>query len=193
MGDNKHVKGLISISSVYAISKHITDDLTETSLDKCLTFGFSSRICWRISLCFSSSLSCLLLCASSSCVHTNTHTLSESVAHLRPVHSVSYRAMSSLTRLMYCTTSLTNDLLISSFSLWGDFFPQLNQQSSIFSIYWHLVVTPVQPGLSVTSRHLLFCHILVFGFGIVDLLLPLLVHFLLEVLLFSKEQHRDAE
>lgn len=67
----------------------------------------------------------------------------------------------------------------------GDiFFPQSDQQSSVFSIYWHLVVTPAQPGLSVQS--LLFCHVLVFGFGFVDLLLPLLVHFLLKVLLFPK-------
>lgn len=55
------------------------------------------------------------------------------------------------------------------------------------------MVTQTQQGLSVKSRHLLFCHILVFGFGFVDLLLPLLVHFLLEILLFSIERHGDRE
>lgn len=44
--------------------------------------------------------------------------------------SLSDGAISSLTRLMYCTTSLTNDLLISSFSLWGEFYPQSNQARS---------------------------------------------------------------
>lgn len=41
-----------------------------------LTFGLSSRICWRMSLCFSSSLSCLLFCASSNFytkARTKTH------------------------------------------------------------------------------------------------------------------------
>lgn len=39
---------------------------------------------------------------------------------------------SSLTRLMYCTTSFTNDLLISSFSLWGEFYQQ-SQQNPLYS------------------------------------------------------------
>lgn len=45
--------------------------------------------------------------------------------------------------------------------------------------------------LSFSGRHLLLCHVLVFGLGFVDLLLPLLVHFLLKVLLFSLESNTE--
>lgn len=78
-------------TSVYAVNKHITDQefhnqhlsFIEHFLNKCLTFGLSSKICWRISLCFSSSLSCLLLCASSNCthIHTRTHPHKDKTTH----------------------------------------------------------------------------------------------------------------
>lgn len=42
-------------------------------------------------------------------------------------------------------------------------------------------------------RHSLFCHILVFRFGFVDLLLPFLVHFLLDILLFPTGREMEIE
>lgn len=42
-------------------------------------------------------------------------------------------------------------------------------------------------------RHLLFCYILVFRFGFIDLFLSFLVHFLLDILLFSIESEMKEE
>lgn len=50
-----------------------TQRLTQSLFLFFFTFGLSSRICWRMSLCFSSSLSCLLLCASSNFQHRHAH------------------------------------------------------------------------------------------------------------------------
>lgn len=109
--------------------------------------------------------------------------------------------MNSLTRLMYCTTSLTNDLLISSFSLWGEFYPQsipaeLNLQYLVTSS-GHTNITHhiyIYCWLSMFKyRCSLFCHVLVFRFGFVDLLLPFLVHFLLDILLFPTGHETEIE
>lgn len=64
--------------------------------------------------------------------HTNIHT--DTIRSLHVISNITvgmvmiirhfrYQTIiiSSLTRFMYCTTSLTNDLLISNFSLWGEF------------------------------------------------------------------------
>lgn len=40
-------------------------------------------------------------------------------------------------------------------------------------------------------RNSLFCHILVFRFGFVDLLLPFLVHFLLDILLLPTDREME--
>lgn len=42
-------------------------------------------------------------------------------------------------------------------------------------------------------RYSLFCHILVFRFGFVYLLLPFLVHFLLDILLFPTGREMEIE
>lgn len=89
---------------------------------------------------------------------------------------------------MYCTTSLTNDLLISSFSLWGVFSTVKPNKSGLMlkyyiSLYWHLVAKYKHFTLKV--RNLLLCNVLVFGFCFTDLLLSLLVHSLLKIFFFS--------
>lgn len=57
-----------------------------TYVQKLFTLGFSSSICWRISLCFSTSFSCLLLWASSSCQKRESFFVdcTPSLSHLLP-------------------------------------------------------------------------------------------------------------
>lgn len=76
-----------------------------------LTFGLSSRICWRMSLCFSSSLSCLLLCASSNFTHRHAHrhtrTISGWCKHLQvetnDIFPMKWRDGEDLSSLVWCT------------------------------------------------------------------------------------------
>ena len=110
---------------------------------------------------------------------------------IQAINSPSDGDISSLTRLMYCTTSLTNDLLISSFSLQGEFYPQSNPAKSNNGANFYCLVTSSghtkeQEPVS-RRRYLLLCHILVFRFGLVDLLLPFLIHPLLEIFLLPTE------
>lgn len=57
----------ISLPAARALSLLKDNFSSVTYAQKLFTLGFSSSICWRISLCFSTSFSCLLLWASSSC------------------------------------------------------------------------------------------------------------------------------
>lgn len=76
----------------------------------------------------------------------------------------------------------------------GKIISTVKQSRAPTELQWHLVVTQIQQqGLSIKSRHLLFRHILVFWFGFVDLLLPLLVHLLLQILLFSSDSNMEIE
>jgi hypothetical protein len=49
----------------FILTERKENEIIECSHSVLFTLGFSSRICWRISLCFSTSFSCRLLCASS--------------------------------------------------------------------------------------------------------------------------------
>ena len=115
-----------------------------------VTFGLSSRICWRMSLCFSSSLSCLLLCASSNFTHMHAHRHTRTISgwnnfqvemkHIflikwHNIHNRKYKRKElNYSLLVWCTAPLHwQKIGWSPASLWGEVvFPVKTNQSWSF-------------------------------------------------------------